>query len=186
MKTGSSRIPNPFHCPFLGTDLNGILNPFQTIERTHLLSVSSSHCSTKWANLPLTGMSGRGRTGSGKGWTSAFCGRWGLLRGGELFLIPASLCILFPIWWIWLCLDFRPERLLLLRPRKFSRLLWSFKSRRSQVGHFLLLLHCRSNWGSCQEPLLLGLKMTTSLILLPNSVLRVYWSIPQLVAGILQ
>ena len=58
-----------------GTDLNGILNPFQMIERTHLLSVNSSHCSTKWANLPPTGMSGRGKTDSGKGWTSIFCGK---------------------------------------------------------------------------------------------------------------
>ena len=30
-----------------------------------------------------------------------FCGRWGLLRGGELLLIPASLPILFSVWWIY-------------------------------------------------------------------------------------
>ena len=29
-----------------GTDLNGTLNLFRRIERTHLLSVNSSHCST--------------------------------------------------------------------------------------------------------------------------------------------
>ena len=32
--------------------MNGILNPFRTIERTHLLSVISSHFSAKWANRP--------------------------------------------------------------------------------------------------------------------------------------
>ena len=88
-----------------------------------------------------------------------FCGRWGLLREGELLLIPATLRILFSIWWIWLCLTFRPERLQLLRPRRFSWLLRSLKSRRSRVSYFLLLLHCSSNWGSFQEPLLLGLKI---------------------------
>ena len=40
------------------------------IERTHLLSVNSSHCSTKQANLPPTGISGCGKMGSGKGWVS--------------------------------------------------------------------------------------------------------------------
>ena len=39
--------------------MNGILKPCRTIERTHLLSVNSFHCSTKWANRPPTGMSGR-------------------------------------------------------------------------------------------------------------------------------
>ena len=38
--------------------MNGILNPFHTIERTHLLSVISSHFSAKWANCPPTGMYG--------------------------------------------------------------------------------------------------------------------------------
>ena len=119
-------------------------------------------------------MSGRGRTGSGKGWTSELCGRWGLLRGGELLLIPATLRILFSVWWIWLCLAFRPERLRLLRPRRFSWLLGSLKSRRSRVRHFLLLLHWSSNWWSCQEPLLLGLKIALGnfLNLLPNRVLE--------------
>ena len=57
----------------IGTDdkrgilMNGILNPFRTIERTHLLSVISSHFSAKWANLPPTGMSASERAGSGKG-----------------------------------------------------------------------------------------------------------------------
>ena len=37
--------------------MNGILNPFRTIERTHLLSVISSHFSAKWTNRPPTGMS---------------------------------------------------------------------------------------------------------------------------------
>ena len=35
--------------------MNGILNPFRTIERTHLLSVISSHFSAKWANRPPPG-----------------------------------------------------------------------------------------------------------------------------------
>ena len=47
--------------------MNGILNLFRTIERTHLLSVISSHFSAKWANRPPTGMSASGRAGSGKG-----------------------------------------------------------------------------------------------------------------------
>ena len=50
--------------------MKGILKPCRTIERTHLLSVNSSHCSKKWANRPPTGMSGRGSAGSGKGWLS--------------------------------------------------------------------------------------------------------------------
>ena len=140
-----------------GTDLNGILNPFWTIERTNLLSVSSSYCSIKWANLPPTGMSGLGRTGSGKGWFSEFCGRWGLLRGGELFRISTSLSIVFITGCVWLCLTFRPVRLRLLRPGRFSR---SLKDRRSQISHFLLLLlYISSSQGSCQEPLLMGLKI---------------------------
>ena len=47
--------------------MNGILNPFRKIERTHLLSVISSHFSAKWANRPPTGMSASGSAGSGKG-----------------------------------------------------------------------------------------------------------------------
>ena len=47
--------------------MNGILNPFRTIERTHLLSVFSSYFSAKWANRPPAGMSASGRAGSGKG-----------------------------------------------------------------------------------------------------------------------
>ena len=37
-----------------GINLNGILKPFRMIERTHLLSVNFSYCSTKKANLPPT------------------------------------------------------------------------------------------------------------------------------------
>ena len=71
---------------------NGILKPCRPIERTHLLSVNSSHCSTKWANLPPTGISWRGSTGSGKGWLSKLCGGRGKFRGGELssVTIPPS------------------------------------------------------------------------------------------------
>ena len=55
--------------------MNGILKPSRTIERTHLLFVNSPHCSTKWVNLPPTGISGCGKIGSGKGWLSELCGR---------------------------------------------------------------------------------------------------------------
>ena len=44
-----------------------------------------SHCPTKRANLPPTGMSGRGKPGNGNGWLSELCGRGGKFRGGELF-----------------------------------------------------------------------------------------------------
>ena len=71
--------------------MNGILKPFQTIERTHLLSVNFSHCSTKWANLPPTGMPGLGKTGSGKGWLSQLCGGRGHFSEGELFGVTAPL-----------------------------------------------------------------------------------------------
>ena len=87
-----------------GTDLNGN-EPVLNKERTHLLSVNSSHWSAKWANLPPTGMSGHSRIGSGKDWISEFCGRWGLLRGGELFLISTFLSILLFTWWEWKCLN---------------------------------------------------------------------------------
>ena len=58
----------------LTIDLNGILKPSRTIERTYLLFVNSPHCSTKWATLPPTGISGHGKIGSGKGWLSELCG----------------------------------------------------------------------------------------------------------------
>ena len=50
-----------------GADVNVILNPFRAIVRTHLLSVNSSYCSTEWANLPPTGMSGHGKDWQWKG-----------------------------------------------------------------------------------------------------------------------
>ena len=50
--------------------MKGILKPCRKIERTHLLSENSSHCSTKWVKRPSTGMSGCGSAGSGKGWLS--------------------------------------------------------------------------------------------------------------------
>ena len=62
--------------------MNGILKPFRTIERTHLLSVNFSHCSTKWANLPPTGISGLGKTGSGKGGFHNFVEEEALLEEG--------------------------------------------------------------------------------------------------------
>ena len=46
-----------------------------------------------------------------------------------------------------------------MRPRWFSWLLRSLKDRRRRISHFLLLLYGSSNKGSCQEPLLLGLKI---------------------------
>ena len=64
--------------------MNGIPKPCHTIGMTHLLSVNSSDCSTKWANRPSTGMSGRGSTGSGKGWISELCGGRDKFRGGDL------------------------------------------------------------------------------------------------------
>ena len=63
---------------------NGILKPSQTTERTHLFCVNSPNCSTKWVNLPPTGISGHGKIGSGKGWLSELCGRPGMLREREL------------------------------------------------------------------------------------------------------
>ena len=80
------------------------------------------------------------------------CGGWGLLRGGELFLISTSLSIFLSTWWVWLCLTFRPVRLRLLRPTRFCWLLRSLKDRRSLISHFLLL-YGSSNRGSCQEPI---------------------------------
>ena len=68
-----------------------ILKPSWTIERTHLFLVTSPHCSTKWANLPLTGISGPGKIGSGKGWLSEFCGRRGRFRGGEMSYVTTPL-----------------------------------------------------------------------------------------------
>ena len=58
-----------------GVGLNGILKPSRMIERTHLLFVNSPNCSRKWANLPPTGRSGCGKTGSEKDWLSELCGR---------------------------------------------------------------------------------------------------------------
>ena len=109
--------------------MNGIFKPFCMIEKTHLLSVNSSHCSTKWANLPPTGMSGRGSTVSGKGWLSEFCGGRGKFRGGELFgdaTPPGE--ILFITCRNGLSLCFRPIRLCLFRSRLFVRNFLYFKS----------------------------------------------------------
>ena len=101
-----------------GVDLNGIMKPSRTIERTHLLFVSSPHCSTKWANLPPTGISGRGKIGSGKGWLSELCGRRGMFRGGELFHVTTPLIkILSSTGLKGLGLSFRPVQLVLFRSR---------------------------------------------------------------------
>ena len=54
--------------------MNDILKPSRTIEGTNLLFVNSPHCSRKWANLPPTEISGRGKIGSGKGWLLELCG----------------------------------------------------------------------------------------------------------------
>ena len=56
-----------------GVDLNTIPKPCLMIERTHLLFVNSPHCSTKWANLSPTGISGYVKIGSGKDWLSELC-----------------------------------------------------------------------------------------------------------------
>ena len=58
----------------VGVDLNGILKRSQRIERTHLLFVNSPQCSSKWANLPPTGISGLSKIGSEKRWLSELCG----------------------------------------------------------------------------------------------------------------
>ena len=55
------------------------------------MSVNFSHCSKERANLPPTGMPGRGKTGSGMGWLSELCGREGKFRGGELFGVTTPL-----------------------------------------------------------------------------------------------
>ena len=84
-----------------------------------MLSVNFSHCST---NLSRTGMSGRGKTGSGKVWLSELCERGGKFRGGELFEVIAPLeeilsCTLRK----GLILCFRPVRLCLFRSRRFAK-----------------------------------------------------------------
>ena len=53
--------------------------------------MNSSHCSTKWVNLLPTGISGRGKIGSGKGWLSELCGRRGRFKGGELSYVTSPL-----------------------------------------------------------------------------------------------
>ena len=55
-------------------DVNVILKPSRTTERTNLLFDNYLLCSTNWANLPPIKISGRGKIGSGKGWLSDFCG----------------------------------------------------------------------------------------------------------------
>ena len=106
-----------------GADLNGLLKPSRTIERTHLLCVNSPHCSTKWANLPPTGISGRGKIGSGKGWLSELCGRQRMFRGGELFSVTSPLRKVLPsTGHKGLSLSFRPVRLALFRSGRLARL----------------------------------------------------------------
>ena len=59
-----------------------------------MLFFNSPHCSTKWANLPPTGISGRGKIDRGKGWLSELCGRRGLFRGEELSRVTTPLIII--------------------------------------------------------------------------------------------
>ena len=46
-----------------------------------------------WANLPPTGISECGKTGSGKAWLSELCGTQGIFRGGELSRVTTPLSI---------------------------------------------------------------------------------------------
>ena len=67
-------------------------------------------------------MTGRGSTGSGKGWLSELCGGRGKFRGGELFGVTTPLSeILFITCRNGLSLCFRPIRLHVFRSRLFAR-----------------------------------------------------------------
>ena len=131
----------PFHCPFFqkcvlwsllavtgktdsdllelmkeGVDLNGTLKPCRTIERTHLLFVNSPHCFTKWANLPPSGISGRGKIGSAKVNFQNFVEDQACLEEGNCLGLRKRLC-----------LSFRPVRLRLFRSRLLVWQFWYFK-----------------------------------------------------------
>ena len=93
------------------------------------MSVNSSHCSTKWANLPPTGRSRRGNAGSGKGWLSYLCGGRGKFRGGELPRVTRLLReILFITCSNGLRMSFRPIRLRKVKFSLFSRIFGHLKS----------------------------------------------------------
>ena len=63
-------------------------------------------------------MSGRGKTGSGKGWLSELCGRRGSFRGGELSRVTTPLSIvLSSTGRKGLGLSLRPVRLCLFKSR---------------------------------------------------------------------
>ena len=72
-------------------------------------------------------MSGRGSTGSEKGWLSEFCGARGKFRGGEVSGVTSPFGeILFITCRNGLNLCFRPIRQ--RRSRLFGRTFWYFKS----------------------------------------------------------
>ena len=168
--------------------MKGILKPSQSIERTHLLFVSSPHSSTKRANLPPTGISVRGKICSGNGWLSELCGRRGLFRGGEMSRVTTLLSIvLSSTGRKRLGLSFRPVRLWLVRSRWLIRLSRSFKQPRNRIRWFLLL-YLGIGWGRCQKSLLLRfvIRFSNYLIFVIKQGFCIYWSIPQFVTGIFQ
>ena len=82
----------------------------------------------QWANLPPTGISGRGKIGSGKGWLSVLCGRQGMFRVGELIRVTAPLRkVLSNTGCKGLSLNFRPVQLALFRSGRLARLSRSLK-----------------------------------------------------------
>ena len=87
--------------------------------------MNSSHCSTKCANLSPTGMSGRGSTGSGKGWLSELCGGRVISPLGKILFITcrSGLSLYESILSL-----LRPIRLRRFRSRLFGRIFWHFKS----------------------------------------------------------
>ena len=79
-----------------------------------MLFVNSPSCSTKWANLPPTGISGHVKIGNRKGWLSELCGK----QGGELIRVTIPLSIvLSSTGRNGLSLSYRPAQLGLFRSR---------------------------------------------------------------------
>ena len=106
--------------------MNGILNLFWRIERTHLLSVSSSHCSTNGLTfLPLECLDLVELAVERVGFQN-FVKDEACLEEGNCFGLPLLL-VVYLTGCVWLCLTFRPVRLHLLWPGRFHRLLSSLK-----------------------------------------------------------
>ena len=137
----------------IGTDrrgwaeLNDIPKPSRTIERTHLFCVNSPPCSTKLANLPPTGISGRGKIMERVGFQN-FVEDEACLDEGNCFVLLLLLEKSFLVldvkdWdWVldlygWLCLGL--VRLALLS--RFLKRSWS------RISWLLLLLYISICWG---------------------------------------